>query len=66
MLFKLLVFLAFSAFVTYVRSDEDDTMNLGDDDFDSSIATFDTSLVMFYAPWYVLEVHMKSGGVSDE
>lgn len=25
--------------------------DLTDDDFDSRLASFDTSLVMFYAPW---------------
>ena len=29
----------------------DDSVELGDSNFDSSLETFDTSLVMFYAPW---------------
>lgn len=48
---KFLILLSLSACIVYVRSEEEDALNLGDDDFDSSIASFDTSLVMFYAPW---------------
>jgi hypothetical protein len=31
----------------------EDTVELGDVDFDSTLETMDTALVMFYAPWYV-------------
>lgn len=29
----------------------EDSIDLTDSDFDSTLATFDTALVMFYAPW---------------
>lgn len=29
----------------------DESVDLGDSNFDSTLETFDTSLVMFYAPW---------------
>jgi hypothetical protein len=29
----------------------EDALELGDSDFDSTLETFDTALVMFYAPW---------------
>ena len=32
----------------------EDTVELTDVDFDSTLETMDTALVMFYAPWYVL------------
>ena len=30
----------------------DGSIDLGDSDFVSKMETFDTALVMFYAPWY--------------
>lgn len=30
----------------------DSVVDLSDSDFESSVAQYDTSLVMFYAPWY--------------
>jgi hypothetical protein len=29
----------------------EETIDLGDSNFDSTLETFDTALVMFYAPW---------------
>jgi len=29
----------------------ENVVNLGDSDFDSTLETMDTALVMFYAPW---------------
>ncbi|KAK7595556.1 hypothetical protein V9T40_013381 [Parthenolecanium corni] len=34
-----------------VFADESDVLQLTDDDFDSTLSQFETSLVMFYAPW---------------
>lgn len=33
---------------------DDDIPQLSDDEFESSIKQYETSLIMFYAPWYVL------------
>lgn len=44
-----LLFVLFS--LLDVQADEDGVLQLSDDEFDSSISSFDTSLIMFYAPW---------------
>lgn len=31
----------------------DSVVDLSDSDFESSVAQYDTALIMFYAPWYV-------------
>lgn len=31
-----------------------DVLELGDDDFNTRLAETETTLVMFYAPWYVI------------
>lgn len=34
----------------------DSVVELSDSDFESSVAQYDTALIMFYAPWYVLSI----------
>lgn len=41
-------------FVTlFAFSAASDVLEIGDDDFNSRLAETETTLVMFYAPWYV-------------
>lgn len=47
----LAVFLA--VIVAGVNAGEQDVVELTDNDFSTRIAEFDTTLVMFYAPWWV-------------
>ena len=41
---------------------EQDVLDLTDDDFATRVAEADTTLVMFYAPWYVItfELFLKN------
>lgn len=43
--------IVFSAFVLNSIL-ADSVVDLSDSDFESSVAQYDTSLIMFYAPWY--------------
>lgn len=55
MLFKsVIVFVTLFAF-----SLASDVLDLSDDDFNSKVAEADTTLVMFYAPWYVFKIKIK-------
>lgn len=36
-----------------------DVLEIGDDDFSSRLAETETTLVMFYAPWYVLLISIS-------
>lgn len=47
------VIVVFLAIVGCTIAGEQDVLDLTDNDFSSRIADFDTTLVMFYAPWYV-------------
>ena len=46
---RVLLFLCLLAGVAVVRADS--VVDLVDDDFDSKLSSYDTALVMFYAPW---------------
>lgn len=46
--------IVFSAFVlNSVLADS--VVDLSDSNFESSVAEYDTSLIMFYAPWYAID-----------
>ncbi|KAF2366681.1 disulfide isomerase [Trinorchestia longiramus] len=40
-----------ASILAFVAADSSDVLELSDSDFDSKLATIDTALVMFYAPW---------------
>lgn len=51
MLLKFLVLLIPLICYSSVCASEEDSAQLTDDDFDTTISSYETSLVMFYAPW---------------
>jgi len=51
MLKQIALGLFFVAAVTIGHINAEDSIELGDSDFDSTLGTYETALVMFYAPW---------------
>lgn len=51
---KLVLVVLLATFFSKSLAGEDDVLNLTDDDFAAKVGGPTTTLVMFYAPWYVL------------